>query len=86
MVVGVSGDSADSHRAFADQHWLPFPLATDANGALRRALHVPKTIGILPGRVTYVIDRQSVVRRVFSAQFAADRHVREALDLLGELG
>ena len=84
-VVGVSGDSADSHRAFADQHRLPFLLATDADGALRRAFRVPKTMGILPGRVTYVIDRQGVVRRVFSAQFAADRHVREALDSLGQL-
>jgi thioredoxin-dependent peroxiredoxin len=84
-VVGVSGDSADSHRAFADQHRLPFLLATDADGALRRAFRVPKTMGILPGRVTYVIDRQGVVRRVFSAQFAADRHVRDALDALGQL-
>jgi peroxiredoxin Q/BCP len=84
-VVGVSGDSADSHRAFAEQHRLPFLLATDADGALRRAFRVPKTMGILPGRVTYVIDRQGVVRRVFSAQFAADRHVREALDSLGQL-
>jgi thioredoxin-dependent peroxiredoxin len=84
-VVGVSGDSADSHRAFADQHRLPFLLATDADGALRRAFRVPKTMGLLPGRVTYVVDRQGVVRRVFSAQFAADRHVREALNALGQL-
>ena len=84
-VVGVSGDSAESHRAFVDRHRLPFLLATDADGALRRAFGVPKTMGILPGRVTYVIDRQGVVRRVFSAQFAADRHVRKALDALAQL-
>jgi peroxiredoxin Q/BCP len=84
-VVGVSSDSAESHRAFANQHRLPFLLATDADGALRRAFGVPKTMGILPGRVTYVIDRQGVVRRIFSAQLAADRHVREALDSLGGL-
>lgn len=84
-VVGISGDSAESHRAFADRNRLPFLLATDTDGALRRAFGVPKTMGIFPGRVTYVIDRQGVVRRVFSAQFAADRHVREALDSLGQL-
>jgi thioredoxin-dependent peroxiredoxin len=84
-VVGVSDDSADSHRTFADQHRLPFLLATDADGALRRAFHVPKTMGILPGRVTYVIDRHGVIRRVFRAQFAANRHVREALDSLAQL-
>lgn len=78
-VVGVSSDSAESHQGFAAQHRLPYLLATDADGALRKAFGVPKTLGLLPGRVTYVIDRGGVVRRVFSAQLAADRHVREAL-------
>lgn len=84
-VVGVSGDSASSHQAFAEQHRLPYLLATDADGALRRAFGVPKTLGLLPGRVTYVIDRQGIVRHVFSAQLAADRHVREALDAIAQL-
>jgi peroxiredoxin Q/BCP len=84
-VVGVSGDSAEAHRAFADRHRLPFLLATDTNGALRRAFGVPKTMGILPGRVTYVIDREGIIRRMFSAQFAADRHVREARESIGGL-
>jgi thioredoxin-dependent peroxiredoxin len=84
-VVGVSGDSAASHEQFASQHQLPFLLATDANGSLRRAFGVPKTLGLLPGRVTYVIDRQGIVRHVFSGQFAADRHVREALEAVRKL-
>jgi len=46
---------------------------------------VPKTLGLLPGRVTYVIDRQGIVRAVFSAQFAAERHVREAMDVVKQL-
>ena len=85
-VVGVSSDSAASHQAFADQHRLPYLLATDKDGALRRAFGVPKTLGFLPGRVTYVIDRTGVVRLAFSAQLAADRHVREALDAVRRLG
>ena len=56
-VIGVSGDSADSHEQFASKHRLPFLLATDADGDLRRAFGVPKTLGLIPGRVTYVIDR-----------------------------
>jgi peroxiredoxin Q/BCP len=84
-VVGVSSDSADSHQAFADKHRLPYLLAADKGDALRRAFGVPKTLGFLPGRVTYVIDRQGVVRHMFSAQLAADRHVREALDALRRL-
>jgi peroxiredoxin Q/BCP len=84
-VVGVSSDSADRHQTFADQHRLPYLLAADKGGALRRAFGVPKTLGFLPGRVTYVIDRQGVVRHMFSAQLAADRHVQEALDALRRL-
>lgn len=84
-VVGVSGDSQESHQAFAQQHRLPYLLATDADGALRRAFRVPKTLGLFPGRVTYVIDRGGVVRYVFSAQLAADRHVREALAAIARL-
>jgi thioredoxin-dependent peroxiredoxin len=84
-VVGVSGDSAASHQQFADQHRLPYLLASDEDGALRRVFGVPKTLGLLPGRVTYVIDREGVVRHVFSAQLAADRHVREALSAIARL-
>jgi peroxiredoxin Q/BCP len=85
-VVGVSSDSADSHQRFADQHRLPYLLAADEDGGLRRAFGVPKTLGFLPGRVTYVIDTSGVVRHVFSAQLAAGRHVREALQALRQLG
>jgi thioredoxin-dependent peroxiredoxin len=84
-VVGVSSDSADNHQAFADQHRLPYLLATDADGAVRRAFGVPKTLGFLPGRVTYVIDCTGVVRHMFSAQLAADRHAQEALDAVRRL-
>jgi thioredoxin-dependent peroxiredoxin len=84
-VIGVSGDSAESHEQFASTNRLPFLLATDLDGALRRAFGVPKTLGLIPGRVTYVIDRQGVIRHVFNGQFAADRHVREALDAVRAL-
>jgi peroxiredoxin Q/BCP len=84
-VVGVSRDSAESHERFADQHRLPFLLATDKGGALRKAFGVPKTLGFLPGRTTYVIDRQGVIRAVFNAQFAAEAHVQAALDAINAL-
>jgi thioredoxin-dependent peroxiredoxin len=84
-VIGVSADSVQSHRAFADEHRLPYLLATDEGGALRRAFGVPKSLGLMPGRVTYVIDREGIVQRVFNAQFAADRHVRESLEALRQL-
>jgi len=85
VVVGVSADSPKRHQAFAASRALPFLLLSDEDGSLRRAYQVPKTLGVLPGRVTFVIDKAGIVRHVFSALFSADRHVAEALKLVQEL-
>ena len=81
-VIGVSGDGEASHRGFAERYRLPFSLLSDTDGTLRAAFGVPKTLGIFPGRVTYVIDREGVIRLVFSAQLASDGHVKAALEAL----
>jgi peroxiredoxin Q/BCP len=85
IVVGVSSDSPESHQEFAESLRLGYFLASDQDGALRRAFGVPKTLGLLPGRTTYVIDRAGVIRHVFSAQFAADAHVQESLKAIHSL-
>lgn len=82
-VIGVSGDSTESHRAFSERHQLAFPLVSDSDGALRKTFGVPKTLGLLPGRVTFVIDKQGIIRLIFSALFASDEHVRQALQAIG---
>jgi peroxiredoxin Q/BCP len=82
-VIGVSSDTKESHHAFARQHKLSFPLISDVDGSLRKAFAVPKAMGLFPGRVTYVIDQAGIIRQIFSAQFASDEHVREALIALG---
>jgi peroxiredoxin Q/BCP len=81
-VVGVSGDAADSHQAFASHHRLPFVLLTDADGTVRKLYGVGKVLGLLDGRVTYVIDRQGIVRHVFSSRLHPTRHVAEALQIV----
>jgi thioredoxin-dependent peroxiredoxin len=90
VVIGVSGDSLESHRRFAAGRHLPFLLISDADGALREAFGVPKTFGLFPGRVTFVIDRDGIVRHIFDSQFHAAQHVAEALqtvrDLAGQKG
>ena len=82
VVIGVSGDSLDRHRDFASGQRLPFLLASDEDGSLRKSFGVPRTLGILPGRVTYVIDKEGIVRHVFNSLFSADRHVAEALEIV----
>jgi thioredoxin-dependent peroxiredoxin len=85
-VIGVSGDSAESHRTFAQQQKLSFPLVSDADGSLRKAFEVPNTMWLFPGRVTYVIDQTGIIRQIFSAQFASHEHVRQALIAVGAAG
>lgn len=83
-VIGVSADSDATHRSFAAKHKLPYLLASDSGGDLRRAFGVPRTLGIFPGRVTYVIDAAGVVRLVFSAQMTSIDHVTKALEALAD--
>jgi len=79
-VIGVSSDSPESHRRFAEKHRLPFPIISDSDSSLRKLFGVPRALGIFPGRVTYVIDRTGVVRLVYNATLAAEPHVRKALE------
>jgi len=84
-VLGVSSDSPASHKAFAQKHRLPFRLLSDAGGKLRSAFGVPATLGLLPGRVTYVIDKSGVIRHAFNSQLNPLQHVDEALGVLAGL-
>lgn len=82
-VVGISSDDAASHQRFADRHELPFTLLSDADGQLRRKYAVPRAaLGLLPGRVTYVLDGEGRVRYVFSSLRDATGHVANAKEML----
>jgi thioredoxin-dependent peroxiredoxin len=82
QVIGISSDSVESHRRFAVKYVLSFPLLSDGGGNIRRLYGVPKTFGLFPGRVTYVIDKEGVVSHVFASQLSVERHVQEALTSL----
>jgi peroxiredoxin Q/BCP len=84
-VLGISSDSAASHRAFAEKYRLPFPLLADTGATVRKAFKVPKSLGLLPGRVTFVIDKRGVVQHVFNSQLNPTQHVAEALTVLKRL-
>lgn len=85
-VVGISGDSVTSHEGFATKHRLPFVLLSDAGGEARDAFGVPPSLlGLIPGRVTFVVDRKGVIRHAFESQLRVGEHVRRALDLVRTL-
>lgn len=85
-VLGISSDSEKSHKAFAEKHRLPFRLLSDRGGKVRSAFGVPPTFGVVPGRVTYVIDKEGVIRHAFNSQRNATQHVDESLRILQTLG
>ncbi|HIK44929.1 MAG TPA: peroxiredoxin [Leptolyngbyaceae cyanobacterium M65_K2018_010] len=84
-VIGISSDSSTSHQQFASKYNLPFTLVSDAGGKVRSAYGVPTTLGLLPGRVTYIIDPEGRVRHIFNSQFNPKAHVGEAMKVLKAL-
>jgi len=84
-VLGVSGQSVESHKSFASHYGLPFILLSDEANTVRELYNVPSTMGIIPGRVTYIIDKKGIVRHIFNSQTQAQRHVEEAKKTLLEL-
>jgi peroxiredoxin Q/BCP len=84
-VVGISSDSAESHKRFADKHKLQMQLLTDADGRVRELYGVRPTFWILPGRATFVVDSDGVVRHTFVSQLRVVSHVQQALAMVREL-
>jgi peroxiredoxin Q/BCP len=84
-VIGVSSDSVARHEAFAGRHELPFTLLSDQGGRVRKSYGVPAVVGLIPGRVTYVIDRQGTVRHSFSSMTNIGQHVSDALKVVRRL-
>ncbi|MEN9205256.1 MAG: peroxiredoxin [Thermostichales cyanobacterium SZTDM-1c_bins_54] len=85
VVIGVSSDSVSDHRAFANRYQLPFLLVSDRNNQVRQAYGVPPTLWILPGRVTYVIDSEGIIRHIFDSQLDFAAHKEQALATLRQL-
>jgi peroxiredoxin Q/BCP len=84
-VIGVSSDSVDKHASFAGKHNLPFILLSDRGGQVRKSYGVPAVLGLLPGRVTYVIDRGGTVRFIFNSMTNIGKHVNDALEMVRQL-
>jgi thioredoxin-dependent peroxiredoxin len=85
-VIGISSDNEQSHGNFADHHQLPFVLLSDKDNAVRNLFGVPTDLlGILPGRVTYIINQQGIISYIFNSQLQIDKHISESLRILHSL-
>ena len=85
-VVGISSDSEKSHQKFTQKHRLPFPLLADVDGEVRKRYEVPRALlGLLPGCVTFLIDKNGVIQYIFNSLSGATDHVRKTKQMLAEL-
>jgi thioredoxin-dependent peroxiredoxin len=85
-VIGISGDTIDSHTRFAHHHRLPMLLLSDREGIARARFGVKKALGIFPDRITFVIDRDGVVRQITSGRLRFKEHATQSLALVKQLG
>lgn len=84
----MSLEGVETHKAFAESLNLNFPLVADREQVLAAAFGVQRLWGLLPfaKRVTFVVDREGVVRNVVASELNIDRHVDEAIATLRSIG
>jgi peroxiredoxin Q/BCP len=84
-VIGISSDSVASHEKFAKQYKLPFLLLSDNDKKLRNIFGVKPTLfGLIPGRVTYVVDRNGIIQLIFDS-LVATNHISKALEKIKKI-
>ncbi|MEM6628479.1 MAG: peroxiredoxin [Bacteroidota bacterium] len=85
-VIGISADSVRSHKKFVEKRRLPFILLSDRDKSVSKAYGVKGSLmGLLPGRETFVIDKEGVIQHHFSSQFQAEKHIEEALEVVKQI-
>lgn len=84
-VIGISSDNQKSHEKFSKQHNLPFILLSDNKKTIRNLFGVPTgLLGLLPGRVTYVADKNGIIKMIFDSMLAT-KHIPKALEAIKKL-
>ena len=78
-VLGISSQSLESHRSFIKHHNLPYSLLSDSDNGVRRLYGVSSTLGIVPKRVTFLIDKEGIIKYIFSSQLQPAKHAEQAL-------
>jgi peroxiredoxin Q/BCP len=83
-IVGVSLDNVDSHKKFAAKYNLSFPLISDRDKHIAKAYGALREAGTSTNRVTFLIDREGKVARIFP-KVDVTKHTQEIVAALKEL-
>ena len=85
VVIGISGDSAESHKKFLNEYLFPFTLLSDKGDVVRKLYGATKGFGLLPGRYTFIIDKAGVIRHIFTSETNMKKHIDESLRILRQI-
>ncbi len=85
-VIGISSDSIKSHEKFALKHQLNFQLLSDTNKTARNLFKVPNSLfGLIPGRVTYIVNRKGTIEHVINNMIDTNKHLIETKKIVKKL-
>lgn len=85
-VIGVSSDNVASHKKFEEKYNLPFTLLADTDKKVQKLFGVPKSfLGLVPGRVTYIINKEGVVVHIFNSMTDAKKHITKSLSIIKKM-
>lgn len=68
-MLGVSGDTLETHQAFMKEHGIDFPMIDDADGAIRKLYD--------SGRITYLIDKEGIIGFIMKGVPENERLLKE---------
>lgn len=80
-VIGISSDDILSHKKFSDEHNVSFSILSDTDNSVRKKYNAI-TMGIIPDRITFVIDKNGIIKYIFSSQLTAEKHMENALNIV----
>ena len=84
-VWGINNGNTQSHLGFANKNKLQYPLLCDKNNILRKEFGVPKKLGFIEGRVTYIINSKGIIKHIFEDLLNGPAHIKEAIKALKKL-
>ena len=86
MVIGISHDSPESHAKFKTKYKLPFTLLCDIDNEVSTLFNVKNDFfGMVPGRVTFIIDKEGILRYKFASHINFKKHIYESIKILKQL-
>lgn len=81
IVVGINSGTVKSHKAFIENHQLPFALLSDPGNKVLKMFGV-KSKFFLTGRKTYIVDLSGKIVYTFDSFTNGSAHAKETLEFL----